>query len=241
MWNRAAGSREPRAYPVAMKPALAFITLLLAFGCERPAAPPTDPVLAPAVNRELVLDAARVRYLDAGPSEGPVVLLLHGGRYRGATWLEIDTPRVLAERGFRTIAPDLPGYGDSLESPIPREDFLARFLDALSIESCVVVTPSMSGAFALPFAARAPERVTGLVALAPVSIEEWVRELEPTTRALLVWGSEDATVPPADAEPLLERLKRARLEVLEGAGHPAYLEQPARFHELLLAFLAEEG
>jgi abhydrolase domain-containing protein 14 len=192
-------------------------------------------------NETLELDGASVHWLEAGPPDGPCVLLLHGARFRGATWLEVGTPRVLAQAGWRTIALDLPGFGESQESAVPREAFLERFTDALGLESCVVVTPSMSGSFALPFAARSPDRVTALVALAPVSIDRWAPVLAPQTRALLIWGSEDRTVPVAHAQRLMKHLPSAVLEVLSGAGHPAYLEQPERFHELLLKFLDHSG
>ena len=55
-------------------------------------------------------------------------------------------------------------------------------------------------------------------------------------RTLLLWGERDEVVPLERGEALARRLS-ARLEVLPGAGHPCYLEQPERFHALLLGFL----
>jgi pimeloyl-ACP methyl ester carboxylesterase len=53
----------------------------------------------------------RLRCMSAGPSSGPMVLLLHGFPARWATWRE--TMRVLAGAGFFAVAPDLRGYGES--------------------------------------------------------------------------------------------------------------------------------
>lgn len=218
------------------------LSVLLLAACAQPPSPGAsggetrdDPMTT--TTHELVIAGARVRWLETGPAGAPVVVLLHGARFRGSTWLEIDTPALLARAGRRVLAPDLPGFGDSEASPLPREEFLASWLDALEIERCVVVAPSMSGSFALPFAARHPERVEALIALAPVGIERWAPDLAAGLPALLLWGSEDHVVPVAQAALLRERLKAAELEVLPGAGHPAYLEEPRLFHDALMRFL----
>jgi len=96
----------------------------------------------------------------------------------------------------------------------------------------------MSGRFALPFVAEHPERVLGLVALAPVGIAEQAPRITAShLPVLLFWGGADRTVPPSEAEVLAARFVEPRVRVLDGAGHPAYLERPEAFHEELLAFL----
>ncbi|QRK13717.1 alpha/beta fold hydrolase [Archangium violaceum] len=55
------------------------------------------------------LPGLRVQALEAGPSDGPLVLLLHGFPELSESWREV-LPR-LAEAGFRAVAPDLRGYG----------------------------------------------------------------------------------------------------------------------------------
>ena len=51
----------------------------------------------------------KVRYLEAG--EGPPVLLLHGLGTSMVTWYCNFDP--LVSRGYRVLALDLPGHGDS--------------------------------------------------------------------------------------------------------------------------------
>src|SRR6187402_2717585 len=46
--------------------------------------------------------------LDAGPLDGPVVVLLHGFPQTSSAWASVS--ELLVARGFRTIAPDLRGY-----------------------------------------------------------------------------------------------------------------------------------
>jgi len=54
---------------------------------------------------------ARMAYVDAGPPNGPVVLLLHGEPTWSYLYRSMITP--LAEAGCRVIAPDLIGFGRS--------------------------------------------------------------------------------------------------------------------------------
>ena len=57
---------------------------------------------------------------------------------------------------------------------------------------------------------------------------------------LLIWGSEDTATPLSDAEIMKKNISDSGLVVFEGAGHYAFLEQPARFHLIADAFLKEE-
>jgi pimeloyl-ACP methyl ester carboxylesterase len=57
-----------------------------------------------------------------------------------------------------------------------------------------------------------------------------------TAPALLVWGEEDAFIPRAVQDELLETLPDVRLEVYEGVGHAVHWEQPLRFGRDVAAF-----
>jgi abhydrolase domain-containing protein 14 len=181
---------------------------------------------------------ARLHVLVAGPATGRPVLLLHGARYDADTCRELGTLTFLAERGYRALALDLPGFGASDPVAAPADQFLAAALRRLGLERPVVVAPSMSGRFALPLIAAHPELVSGLVAVAPAGIDEQrgvlAGALVPT---LLVWGEMDTVVPVASGRELLELLPRGELTVIPGAGHACYLDQPEAFHKALLTFL----
>ena len=96
--------------------------------------------------------------------EGPPLLLLHGFTGSGAIWAE-HAHRL---RGFRTIAPDLPGHGrspdpgsaDDLESIA---DCVVEILDREGIESASWLGYSMGGRVALAAAMRHPRRFDRLV------------------------------------------------------------------------------
>jgi abhydrolase domain-containing protein 14 len=181
---------------------------------------------------------ARLHVLVAGAATGQPVLLLHGARYSAETWRELGTLAVLAERGYRAVALDLPGFGASDPVAAPADQFLAAALPRLGLERPVVVAPSMSGRFALPLVALHPELVSGLVAVAPAGIDEQSSALAGAqVPVLLVWGEGDTVVPLAQGRALERLLPRAQLLVLDGASHACYLDQPGAFHEFLLQFL----
>lgn len=54
---------------------------------------------------------------------------------------------------------------------------------------------------------------------------------------LIVWGSKDTTAPPAYGAHMAHLVPHARFEIIKGAGHYCFSEQPERFSTLLSDFL----
>jgi soluble epoxide hydrolase/lipid-phosphate phosphatase len=98
------------------------------------------------------------------------VLLLHGFPELWYSW-RYQIP-ALAAAGFRAIAPDLRGYGET-DKPYPIEEYdihhlcddLVGLLDALGIAKAVVVGHDWGGIILWQFALLHPERVERLIAL----------------------------------------------------------------------------
>ena len=59
--------------------------------------------------------AGGLAYREAGDAGAPVVLLVHG--YPESSYMWHDALDALAAAGWRALAPDLPGYGDSEPAP----------------------------------------------------------------------------------------------------------------------------
>src|SRR3954449_2315497 len=128
-------------------------------------------------------DCGRVSTFEAGTGE-PIVLL-HG---LGATKQEfLPTVPALAP-GFRTIAIDLPGFGDS-DKPFPAAydaRFFARWvralLDALELDRTHLLGHSMGGRVALEVGMRHPDRIDRLVLMTPsmawLSQPGWAKSLK---------------------------------------------------------------
>jgi pimeloyl-ACP methyl ester carboxylesterase len=113
-----------------------------------------------------------VGYVDAGPNDGPAVLLLHGWPYDIHSYGEV-TPR-LAAAGYRVVVPHLRGFGTTRflseatlrngEQAVLAVDALA-LMDALEIETAVVGGFDWGARTADIVAALWPERVSGLVSV----------------------------------------------------------------------------
>ena len=118
--------------------------------------------------RRVETSAGALSVLEAGV--GDPVIMLHGLGATKASFL--PTVAALAP-GRRTVAVDLPGFGDSDKPLLGAYDaaFFARavtaLLDALGIERAHVIGNSMGGRVALEIGLRAPERIGRLVLLAP--------------------------------------------------------------------------
>lgn len=104
--------------------------------------------------------------LEAGPADGPLVVLLHGFPEFSESWR--DVMPVLVDAGFRVLAPDLRGYG---RSDRPRSgydidtlaDDIAQFIALTSRTGRAhVVGHDWGGAIAYHLAAFHPERVDRL-------------------------------------------------------------------------------
>jgi len=113
-----------------------------------------------------------VGYADAGPADGPAVILLHGWPYDIYSY--VDVAPALAEAGYRVIVPYLRGYGTTrfLLAETPRNgqpSALAAdvidLMDALKIEKATVGGFDWGGRSADIVAALWPERCKALVSV----------------------------------------------------------------------------
>jgi pimeloyl-ACP methyl ester carboxylesterase len=190
--------------------------------------------------RSLEVEGSPVHYLIEGQEDGAPVVLLHGASFRAETWKQIGTLRALAASGYLAYAVDLPGFGKSSSLNGAPQNWLETLLDLLEIERPVVVSPSMSGRFALPLVCAKPERVAGFVAVAPVGIPSHLQQLSHITAPVLaIWGEHDQIVPIEQADLLVRRVKQGRKVIIPGGTHAPYMSDPTAFHAELLRFLDE--
>jgi pimeloyl-ACP methyl ester carboxylesterase len=122
---------------------------------------------------------AEVHFSDEG--RGTAVLLLHGFPSTHLLWKEV-APR-LATAGFRTIAPDLVGYGDSRCDEGTAIDAASQarwqlaLLESLALEERpVLVAHDIGTAVAQLMVARAPDRFDRLILIDGVYADRWAME-----------------------------------------------------------------
>ncbi|MGA3068303.1 MAG: alpha/beta hydrolase, partial [Tepidisphaeraceae bacterium] len=113
-----------------------------------------------------------IGYAEAGPAEGPVVILLHGWPYDIHSFVDV-TP-LLAAAGYRVIVPYLRGYGTTtfLSSGTMRNGQQAAvavdciaLMDALKIQTAVVAGFDWGARTADIMAVLWPQRCKGIVSV----------------------------------------------------------------------------
>src|SRR4051794_8114933 len=136
-----------------------------------------------------------VGYVDAGPRDGPAVVLLHGWPYDVHSFAEV-TP-LLAAAGSRVVVPFVRGHGTTrfLGDDAPRNGQQAAvaadvvaLMDALGIERAVLAGFDWGARSADVVAALWPERCTGLVSVSGYLIGSQAANRAPLPpRAELAW------------------------------------------------------
>jgi haloalkane dehalogenase len=119
--------------------------------------------------RYLDVDGLRVAFIDEGPRDAPVVLMLHGEP--SWSFLYRKVIRVVVDAGLRAVAPDLVGFGRS-DKPTRREaysyqqhvDWLRGFLDAIALPPATLLCQDWGGLLGLRIAGEEPARFAAIVA-----------------------------------------------------------------------------
>ena len=136
------------------------------------------PAIKPGTNssfgplKEIDAGVLNVAYAEAGPGDGPAVVLLHGWPYDIHSF--VDVAPLLAAAGYRVIVPYLRGYGATrfLSDDTPRNgqqsvvavDAVA-LMDALGIEKATIGGFDWGARTACIIAALWPERCKALVSV----------------------------------------------------------------------------
>ena len=153
---------------------------------------------------EFVADGVRIHYREFGPQDGAPVLLLHGFASNArVNWISTGWTEFLADAGFRVIAPDFPGHGDSEKlytgerytAPSMARDML-RLLDHLGLHRAFVMGYSMGARVAAFLALQAPERICALVLAGMAdNLIHGVGGSQDIARALLAENADDPAIP----------------------------------------------
>ena len=117
-----------------------------------------------------------LHYHEAG--EGTPVIFVHGSGPGASGWSNFKgNYPIMADAGFRTFIPDLPGYGYS-SKPKDAEytlDFMVAalegFVENLSLKDVILIGNSLGGAICIRFALNNPKLVQKLVLMAPGGLE----------------------------------------------------------------------
>jgi pimeloyl-ACP methyl ester carboxylesterase len=125
------------------------------------------PLGSPPVRSTYVrTNGIRLWCLEAGPRDGPLVLLLHGFPELAYSWRY--QVAALGEAGYHVVAPDLPGYGGSDKPDVTYDcDWIDACLmgvvDALGHERVVIAGHDWGGILVWMMARQYPDRIAGVI------------------------------------------------------------------------------
>lgn len=133
----------------------------------------TVPTLPGIASKMIETSRLKTHVLFSGPDDGAPVLFIHGNASSSTYWEEI---MLKLPAGFRGIAPDLRGYGDTEDKLIDATrgmgdwvDDLLALLDALKVDKVHAIGHSMGGTIVLGLVAGAAERVLSATLVNPGS------------------------------------------------------------------------
>ena len=118
--------------------------------------------------KSIAIDGYDAHYYQAGPADGPVIVLMHGLIDEKNSF--VPAAAALAET-HRVILPDLQAHGENAQiegrdhSIGGQVDFIASLLDTLNVQDLVIGGNSMGGHVAAAFALAQPDRTEKLILL----------------------------------------------------------------------------
>jgi haloalkane dehalogenase len=134
------------------------------------------------------IDGLRIHHVDEGPSDGPVVLLMHGE----PTWAYLYRKMIpiLTASGIRCIAPDLVGFGRS-DKPTNQSDYsyarivswMTGWFDSLELRDVTFFGQDWGGLIGLRIVANRPDHFARVV----ISNTGLPTGDRPPTDAFLAW------------------------------------------------------
>ncbi|MEN9289213.1 MAG: Haloalkane dehalogenase [Pseudomonadota bacterium] len=110
----------------------------------------------------------RLHYVDEGPKDAPVILMMHGEPTWGYLYRHMIGPMVAA--GYRVVVPDLIGFGRS-DKPVDHAVFtyaqhvawMRHWLEALDLKNITLACQDWGSLIGLRLAAELPDRFAAIV------------------------------------------------------------------------------
>ncbi|MFC3443655.1 alpha/beta fold hydrolase [Sphingobium rhizovicinum] len=118
--------------------------------------------------RSMTIDGVKMFYREAGPADGPVLLLLHG--FPTSSHMFRNLIPLLADR-YHVIAPDYPGYGES-DAPDHRQfnysfghyaDMVDTLMGRIGAQRYAMYVMDYGAPVGYRLAIKHPDRVSGLI------------------------------------------------------------------------------
>lgn len=193
--------------------------------------------------------SVEIVYRDVLPKLGSRdILFLHGQAFSSEDWEKTNTLAIFSALGYQPVAVDLPEGKSTKSQKVDVGDkglFLEKLITALDLRTPVIVSPSMSGSYSLPFLFTDPanvlKRSAGFVPITPVQTSSYTQEKYKSLNipTAIVYGENDKSLGP-ESTTNLKNLPDHEVHMIKGAGHAAWINKPEEFHLILYKFLLKK-
>lgn len=120
--------------------------------------------------RDITTNGIHMRVAEAGPADGPLLLLAHGWPESWYSWRHQFAP--LVAEGYHVVAPMMRGYGDT-DAPVAVDDYdiehlandMVGVLDAFGAETAILAGHDWGAIVAWNTVLLHPDRFTALIAM----------------------------------------------------------------------------
>jgi len=156
------------------------------------------------------IEGLRMAFVDEGPPDAPVALLLHGE----PTWSYLYRRMIpgLLAAGLRVVAPDLIGFGRS-DKPVERSSYtyaghvrwVSNFIEQLKLDDLILFCQDWGGLIGLRVAAEHPDPFSRLVIANTV-----LPDGSPMSDGFMAWQRASQAMAFMDCGALLQRATQAR-------------------------------
>ena len=177
------------------------------------------------------------------------LVLLHGRSFTSKDWIGIKAFDIFSAMGYDVYAPDYPGFGNSQNNPEYKfsrdfknsSKFVLDFSGKLGLLGFTLVGPSMGGGITLRTLIDYPDIVSSAVVIGSSGVEPMKDELPRVDAPMLIlWGEFDDVIKKEDGVILKNLVKNSELNIVPGATHPVYLDNPPFFFGEMKKFLERQ-
>jgi pimeloyl-ACP methyl ester carboxylesterase len=185
-------------------------------------------------NYKVAVDGIHYYYTHNGVQKPPKVILLHGQNTTAKTWEDVGTMKALAKAGHSSIALNLPGPNTDLHP----EAWLLECMNKLGIQAPIMVTPSLSTEYIIPYMIKYPKRLSAWVSVANMYLDKYYN-IYPDIKfpVLAIWGELDKYAPVEHAYKLVENVENGQYKIIPGATHSPFQTNPVEFNKILIEFI----
>jgi len=139
------------------------------------------PKKSPTLHKTIKVDGLDIFYREAGPKNGPTILLLHG--FPTSSQMFRNLIPALSDT-FHLVAPDYPGFGNSSMPPVDQfeytfdnlADVMDKFIQKLGLKRYTLYVMDYGAPVGFRLAVKHPERVQALIVQNGNAYEEGLRK-----------------------------------------------------------------